>query len=206
MVNPLHYKRLVNKKKLHVAFLSVFLFFFINITCFYIFGRQDRFKECVVQYILQSIPYFLTIVFVHTCTISMVINCIIIKIKLRKIKDIALGSKTRKKENENTLTQASWMTLKLFLLFVVPVTFLGVVANFLQQHYPMFYNILLDISYLLLFMNNVVNPFVYYIFLKDFNEGYRIILCCNSRNTGIRSGLSMTLPHSVQTVSGLSSF
>ena len=207
-MNPLHYKRLVTKRRLHTAFLLFFLFFFTNITCFFIFLRQDRFislKECVVLYIIQDIPYFLIILFAYSCTIPMIINCIIITIKLRKMKDVAVGSKTGKRENENKLTQASWMTLKLFLLFVVPCTFLGVLANFLQQPYPIFYDILLDISYLLLFMNNVVNPFVYYIFLKDFNEGYRTILCCNSRNTDIRSGLSMTLPQSVQTISSFTS-
>ena len=130
----------------------------------------------------------------------MIINCITITFKLRRMKDMAVGSKTGKKENENKLTQASWMTLKLFLLFVVPLNFLGIVENFLQQQY-LFYNILLDISYLLYYMNNVVNPFVYYIFLKDFNEGFRNILCCNSRNPSIRSGLSMMTSRNVQTKS-----
>ena len=113
---------------------------------------------------------------------------------------MTLVSKTGKQENENKQTQASWMTLKLFLLFVVPVTFLGMVESFLQQPY-LFYNILLDISYLLYYMKNVVNPFVYYIILRDFNEGFRNILCCNSRNSSIRSGLSMMTSRNVQTIS-----
>ena len=144
VANPLHYKRLVTKRRLHTAFLLFFLFFFTNITCFFIFLRQDRFiflKECVVLYILQDIPYFLLILFVYSCTIPMIINCIIITIKLREMKHVTVGSKTGKRENENKLTQASWMTLKLFLLFVVPGTVLGVLTNFLQQPYPMFYDI-----------------------------------------------------------------
>ena len=136
VVNPLHYKRLVTKRRLHTAFLSLFIFFFTNITCFFIFLRKDRFiflKECVVLYILQDIPYFLLNIYIYICTISMIINCITITFKLRRMKDMAVGSKTGKKENENKLTQASWMTFKLFLLFVVPLNFLGIVENFLQQ-------------------------------------------------------------------------
>ena len=116
------------------------------------------------------------------------------------MKKIALGTKTGTQDNDHKLTQATWMALKLFLLFVVPVTFLGAVTLFLQQPYPMVYDILLDLRYLLFYMNNVVNPFVYYVFLKNFKEGYQSILCCNkdrsnARNTdrSISSHPSMTL-------------
>ena len=116
---------------------------------------------------------------------------------------VALGTKTGSQDNDHKLTQATWLALTLFLLFVVPVTFLGVVAIFLQQPYPMFYDILLDISYLLFYMNNVVNPFVYYIYLKTFKEGYQAMLCCKMkiRNRGNSFGSSVTLSHSLQTIS-----
>ena len=126
----------------------------------------------------------------------MTVNCIIISIKLQKMKTINLGTKTGTQDNDHKLTQATWMALKLFLLFVVPVTFLGAVTLFLEQPYPMLYDILLDLSYLLFYMNNVVNPFVYYVFLKNFKEGYQSILCrSNVRNTGrsVSSNPSMTL-------------
>ena len=101
------------------------------------------------------------------------------------MKRVALGAKTPTQDNDQKLTQATWMALNLFLLFVVPVTFLGAVSPFLEQPYPMSYDVLSDISYLLFYMNNVVNPFAYYVFLKDFKEGYQLMLCCkkNSRNT-----------------------
>ena len=159
---------------------------------------------CPIYFTRHSI--FLYDIFVYSGTIPMIINCFIITIKLRKMKDVAVGSKTGKRENENKLTQASLMTLKLFLLFVVPITFLGLVANFLQQPYPMFNDIVLDICYLLYYTNNVVNPFVYYIFLRDFNEGFINILCCNSRKTDIRSGLSLSAAsRNAETISGFSS-
>ena len=205
MVNPLHYKRLVTKKRIHATFILLYIFFVTNITCYFIFLRKGTFillKECVVQYILQYAGYLFVVACIFTCIILMFINCIIITIKLRKMKNIALGSKTNTQENDHKLTYATWMTLKLYLLFVVPNNFLGVVSNFLQQPYPMFYDMLLDISYLLFYMNNVVNPFVYYAFLKDFKEGYQTVLCCknnesnfrNRRRRSFNSIPTMTLP------------
>ena len=200
VANPLHYKRLVTKKRLHAAFVLIFLFFFINITWFFIFLRHDEFKECVVQYVIQTVPYFANVGFIYACIITMAVNCIVITIKLQKMKNVTLGTKTKTQDNDHKLTQATWMALKLFLLFMVPVTLLGAVTLFLKQPYPMLYDILLDISYLLFYMNNVVNPFVYYIYLKDFKKGYQAMLCCkknndNSRNTNrsISSFPSQTL-------------
>ena len=200
MVNPLHYKRLIIKTKLHTSILLIFIFVTINIVCLFIFLRQDAFivlKECVIQHVLQTIPYFTHVGLIYACIITMAVNCIVITIKLQRMKSIAWGTKTGTQDNDHKLTQATWMTLKLFLLCVVPVTFLGVVTLFLQQPYPMFYNILLDLSYLLFYMNNVVNPFVYYVFLKDYKEGYQAMLCCKKKlrntNRSITSYPSMTL-------------
>ena len=200
VANPLHYKRLITKRRLHIAFLSIYLFASINIARFLTFLRQDTFiisKECVVQYIVQTIPYFVQVVFFYTCIITMAVNGIVITIKLQKIKRVAPGTKTGNQDNDQKLTQATWMALKLCLLFVASVTFLAAVSPFLEQPYPMSYDVLLDISYLLFYMNNVVNPFAYYVFLKDFKEGYQAMLCCknNSRNTNrsITSYPSMTL-------------
>ena len=206
VVIPLHYKRLVTKRRLQTAFLSVYFFFFLNCTCFYIFLRQDAFvflKECAAQYIIHFIQFFTNIGILYTCIIIMAINCIIISIKLKKMSTVALGTKTGTQDNDHKLTQATWMALTLFLVFVLPNTFLGVVAIFLQQPYPIYYDILLDISYLLFYMNNVVNPFVYYIYLKTFKEGYQAMLCCKNRrkNRGNISGPSVTLSHSIQTIS-----
>ena len=133
----------------------------------------------------------------------MAVNGTIITIKLQNMKSVALGTKTGNQDNDQKLTQATWMTLKLFLLFIVPVTILGVLALFLQLPFPLFYDVLLDISYILFYMNNVVNPFVYYVFLRDFKEGYEAMLCCKEKKIGRGNsyGSSVTLSHCVQTIS-----
>ena len=179
VVNPLHYKRPITKTRVHMAFMSIFLFIVILNTCFFMFLRQDAFKilkECAVQYVTQAMPYFVMLGTNYVCLITMTVNCIIISIKLQKMKTVTLGTKTSTQDNDHKLTQACWMTLKLFILCFVPFTCLGFFAIFLQQPYPLVYEILLDMSYLLYYMNNIINPFVYYAFLKNFQEGYLSML------------------------------
>ena len=189
VANPLHYKRLITKRRLHIAFPSVYFIFSINMTWFYIIFRQETFiflRECAAQYVIHFIQFLANIGFAYACIIVMVVNCIIISIKLQKMSTVALGTKTGTQDNDQKLTQATWMALTLFLVFVAPNTLLGVAAFFLQPPFPIYYDILLDISYLLFYMNNVVNPFVYYIYLKTFKEGYQAMLCCEKkrRNRG----------------------
>ena len=99
----------------------------------------------------------------------------------------------------------SWVTLNLFLLFILPTTLLNIVPYLVVHPLPVVYDILIDISYLLFYMNNVINPFVYYIYLNNFRKGFQGMLCCkmnnNSRNTDIRSGSSITLSHNMQRIS-----
>ena len=90
--------------------------------------RQDRFivlKECVIQYVVQTIPYFAHVGFIYGCILILAINCIVITIKLQQMKSVALGTKTGTQDKDQKLTQATWMTLKLFLLCVVPLPSLG---------------------------------------------------------------------------------
>ena len=207
--NPLHYKRIVTKKRLHTLCFLTFIGCVTDNTCYFIFFRQDRFiivKECVVSYVLQDIPMLIKIVTLQTIGMTMLTNFIILTVKLRKMKAVALGSKTGTQENDHKLIQASWMTLSLFLIFVLPAIIGGVMVIFLEQPYPTPFNIFLDLGFILYYLNNIVNPFVYYKFLKEFRKGYRTMLCCKSnandtRNTANNSRSLRSLSSSVQTAS-----
>ena len=134
VVKPLHYKRLITKKWLHMAFMSIFLFIVINNTWFFIYLQQDTFKilkECAVQYVEQAEPYFAMVGSNYVCIITMTVNFIIISIKLQKMETVALGTKTGKQDNDHKLTQASWIALKLFLFSTIPFSFLGAITFFL---------------------------------------------------------------------------
>ena len=209
VANPLHYKRIVAKKRLHTLCFLTFIGCVTDNTCYFIFFRQDRFimvKECVMSYVLQAIPMLIKIVTLQIIGMTMLINFIILTVKLRKMRAVALGSKIGTQENDHKLIQASWMTLSLFLIFILPTSVGGVIVIFLGQPYPTHFNIYLDLGYILDYMNNIFNPFVYYKFLKDFRKGYRAMLCCESNGSGTRNTANnscslRTLSSSVQTAS-----
>ena len=172
----------------------------------YIFFRRERltFLNACTYHVLQDTSLFLNVSVVYVFVASIIVNCIIITMKLRKMKNVEMGSKTGNQENDHKLIQVSWVTLNLFLLFVLPTTLLNIVPFLVEHPLPLVYHILIDISYLLFYMNNVINPFVYYIYLNNFRDGFQVMLCCkiksNLRNAEIRAGSSMTLSNNRQSI------
>ena len=59
---------------------------------------------------------------------------------------------------------------------VIAVTCLGTIFGTFNGN--SIWDILEDISLLCYFSNNLVNPFIYYITLRDFRDGYRKLLFC----------------------------
>ena len=76
------------------------------------------------------------------------------------------------------MTRASWLTLGAFIILYTPsIILLGILQNFVQQP-TVILIILADISNLLYFLNNVINPFLYFATLSNFREGYKCLLTC----------------------------
>ena len=181
MSNPLHYKRIITKNRIRKTYAVATLFSLIELVIGFTFFRQDQFirsRECAMQFVLHPSAFIIrTMVFV-VCTVAMLISYIILSVKLR---GNTMASKDSARNNHFKLTYASWLTLTFFLLLYLPSSLLAVATNFLEEPYPLYILVSLDISYLLYYMNNVVNPFIYYAVLKDFREGYKRLLCCESK-------------------------
>ena len=181
MLKPLHYKLLVTKKRLHIAYSSVLIFCSIEIVIGFVFFSQDKFidvKVCLVTYILQEVAYFVILILMFTCfSIAMLFNYIIITIKLRQRSNLLVTGVNTSNINSK-VTRASWLALSAFIILYTPAVILAVVTNFIQQPYPVFLLVLLDISHLMFYLNSVINPFLYYATLKDFKEAYRSLLTC----------------------------
>ena len=72
------------------------------------------------------------------------------------------------------------MTLTAYIVLYTPViavTCVGTIFGTLNGN--SIWDILEDISLLCYFSNNLVNPFIYYMTLRDFRDGYkRLLFCC----------------------------
>ena len=181
MSNPLHYKRIITKGRIHKIYAVATLFFLTELVIGFTFFRQDQFirvRECAIQFVLHPNAFIIRILVFVACTIAMLVSYIILSVKLRRN---TMASKDSARNNHFKLTYASWLTLTFFLLLYLPSSLIAVATNFLAEPYPLHILVSLDISYLLYYMNNVVNPFIYYAVLKDFREGYKMLLCCESK-------------------------
>ena len=139
-MNPLHYKRLFTKKRLHMAFILTFLIYTVELIFIYIFFRRDRisfFSGCT-YHVLQDTSLFLNVSVAYVFVATIIANYIIITIKLRKMKGVVMGSKTRNQENDHKLIQVSWMTLNLFILFIIPTTLLILCPTLQSTHSLLF--------------------------------------------------------------------
>ena len=106
-----------------------------------------------------------------------------------------MASKNSARNNHFKLTYACWLTVTFFLLLYFPLSLLAVATNFLEELYPLYILVPLDISYLLYYMNNVVNPFSYFVVLKDFRTGYKTVLCCENKKEN-SSGMASSFRNS----------
>ena len=189
VLKPLHYKLLVTKKRLHAIFLSVFAFFTVELTVGFIFYRQDKFlsaNECIALYILQDLAYVVIImVFFVTISVVMIINYIIITVKLgQRRKEFSTGSSSNSNDINSKVTRACWVALSAFVILYYPSVLLSLATNFMTQPYPVFMQASLDASFLIYYLNNAVNPFIYYATMADFREGYKSLLMCRKVQIG----------------------
>ena len=70
------------------------------------------------------------------------------------------------------------LTLDAFLILYSPSMILVLVPNFIPKPIPLIVTILIDMSFLLYYLNNVINPFLYFAALSNFRDGYTCLLTC----------------------------
>ena len=76
------------------------------------------------------------------------------------------------------------MTLTAYIVFFIPVIAVTSIGMFFDTFIGnTLFDILEDVSLLFYFSNNFVNPFIYYMTLRDFREGYNRLLFCCKRHT-----------------------
>ena len=145
------------------------------------FSKQDR---CRMYTVLTKTAYLAAPIFLFSSgSLLMFFNYVITIYKLsQNSKSIKDGRNTKIEKlpkNNVKLTRAIVMTLTAYILLYTPViavTCLGTIFGTFNGN--SIWDILEDISLLCYFSNNLVNPFIYYMTLRDFRDGYRRLLFC----------------------------
>ena len=135
--------------------------------------------------ILKKTAYLaMPVLFFSLESIFMFVNYVIIICKLTRSKisvsDATSGTSVKIPRNNVKLTRTIIMTLTAYILFFLPiVTVTSIGTIFGAFTVGSLWGILEDIALLFYFSNNLVNPFIYYMTLRDFREGYkRLLFCC----------------------------
>ena len=157
----------------------------IQFSCAWIFLRRDftQHKLCVTSNILSSIGYYtiplLSFGIPSLVTAISYIWVIILLKQRKKCMSVLMHSRNSNVLSTNSkINKAILLTLGAYLLLYLPSVVISSVAIFIKIPHKF---IIMSVCQLLYFMNNLVNPFIYYMTLKDFRRGYKNLLLC--RNT-----------------------
>ena len=183
VVNPLHYKRLVTKRKLYFAYISMFISLTIVFVIGFLFFRQEKFiviKTCSAAYILQHGFYLYVVMPVIAVFImTMLISYIIVTVELKqRSKQIGRASGDNANDINSKIMKASWFVLSAFLILYTQLLLLILGSNFLVPPFLVNYLVIKDIVVRMFFLNNLINPFFYYKILSNFREGYKRLFTC----------------------------
>ena len=99
----------------------------------------------------------------------MIVNYIIITVRLKQSNSMFA---TATNDANSKMTKASWLTLGAFIMLYSQNVHLTMVPYFIQGPILLILSILTNITYLLYYLNNVINPFLYFTTLSNFKEGY----------------------------------
>ena len=209
--NPLQYKIWVTKRRLHMMYAVVTSFGLLEFGCAFIFLHKDFTQDepCVIFNVLTGTATFIIIplnfgIFSTLITVNYLV--VIIKLKQRK-KQMHNFMHNRNPNALNTdakVTRATIIALGAYILMFLPSVTVTSISSIVEFPHMI---ILQNISDLWYCMNNVINPFIYYMTLKDFKEGYTNMLLCKQSqdsnqelNQGIfqRRGTERTSVRSVQ--------
>ena len=172
-MNPLHYKRLVTRRRFHIAYCSFLSLLCAEITIATVFFRRDENvitnQQCLLAKVLHPTAYLLVSTVNFYISISVLLICyIIITVKLRKRNIIVVSAS----DVNSKVTRSSWLAVTAFIILYTPVNFFTLITSIVDPPYPIPMTVFLDITYLLYYFNNVFNPMIYYVTLKDFRQGY----------------------------------
>ena len=138
---PLHYKRLVTKRRIHTGFSLTFTIFATKLIFNFTFFHQEGFierKECRIDYVLQEIafltgPFLLFLIFtlvIITC------HCIITFKLLKRAK--LFGNSNG--DDHSKLMRASWIVTSSHIILYIPTAVVSLTTLFITDPYNLCLN------------------------------------------------------------------
>ena len=177
---PLHYKKSITKSKIHLVLTVTCILSILEIAGAYYFFRKDIKQRDIRNnafsnkgiYSVLLINFGLT---TGVITVSLIWTTVHLLWRKRKNKYIFDSRLSDTQESSSKVTTALCIVLGVFILTFVPAYTCAFGIRIVEVPYK---DVLIDVSFLIHFINTFVNPFIYFVMLKDFREGYKNILLC----------------------------
>ena len=174
---------MITKARLHIILATIFSLTAIEMGGAFLLFRKDFPQNeaiCETATVLNSTGIY-TIILLNCLlfTVTIIISCIWVTVRLQKRKiEMKLHANSKVLNDlciNSKLNKALLITLVVYMSLFIPVSVTFCLRIFLGSRVTL---IVMNIAMLLFFMNNVVNPFIYCLTLKDFRQGYKNILLC----------------------------
>ena len=182
--NPLEYKIWVTKRRLHVMYAVVTSFGLVEFACGFIFLGKDFTQDepCVIVNVVTRIGvYQIFLLNFGIFSILTIVNYLVVIVKLKQRKEQMRNfMHNRNSSALNTdakVTRATIIALGTYIIMFLPSVMTSIISSVVEFPHMI---ILQGVSDLWYCMNNVINPFIHYMTLKDFKEGYKNLLLCNT--------------------------
>ena len=194
--NPLHYKRLVTKRRLHLTYFVLGFYFAVEFCSVFIFLRKSFTQDhmCVIPNVLRSVG--ISIMVVNFGTASLVTTvcyiCVIVKLKKRKkqMSSLTYNTNPNAVNTDLKVTKAILLTLGTYLSLYIPTIVIGLLVHNVDAPCLI---IILAVCMLLYYVNNLVNPFIYYFTLRDFKQEYNKLLSCKGKKENLNQKIKVAV-------------
>ena len=184
MKRPLHYKRSITKKRLHLLVAGLCVLTTVELVGTSYFCRNDIKQSDIRSNLLNNkCTGFYTVFLMNfgLFTLGMIVSSIWIAVQLR-------GNKRKVKYNfdkkssdahgsDSKVTVAFSVVLGVYIVTFVPAYTCFFIVNLAEVPYS---DILIDVTYLIHFITTFVNPLIYCAVFKDFRKGYKNLLLCKN--------------------------
>lgn len=173
-----------------MALLGVFLVIIFEIILATIFFHRPYSvwkANCSAAWILKRVAYYgitvMNIVVLNTImTVSFILLVVLFLKRGQAAKKITNNTQSNSRIMMHKLTKATAITLGLYIMLQSPAIIMLFVWSFVYFGHTYTGEIVSDYIYIVLYINNVVNPVIYYFTLKDCREGYKKICLCTNPN------------------------
>ena len=176
MKRPLHYKRSITGSRLHVILAGLCV---LTITefgaAFYIYRKDTNLSavRTTANVFRNNGLYSIFLVNFGLFTLVKAISFIWISVVLYK------DNRIKSLDPDFKVTKALSFALGVHLCLYVPAVSCAFVERYVNIPHMI---IVTDVCLLLFFMNTIVNPFIYFITMEDFRQGYKKFLLCKNTN------------------------